>query len=321
MSARHAVEMSFAKKVRHLWWVPGVLVVAAVLVTGYVVTHPEAEAPAATPNGPTVEIPDGQPISFPTYPDVPETTPQDELAALPFADTWGVIPALLDQTAIEDEIDDDLYEIASPTAELTALYAEQDTEAEPVAALGYYAVEDRTTLAVFAHQGAWLLVGTPARIFVPTLDDPDTKDVDEAVTAPTVSFAWARATDFVLDEVDRRIVVDNATSTISLLDRDGTVLMHEQVKLGGDGEPTPSDTLGYIVATYTDAEKQKWTGGYPIGLVNSHSATMPTYGADPAPTGIHYSSSTTKNSKGCVRVSTAFSQALEPLLGVRVYFT
>lgn len=289
----------------------GVVIGAVALVTALAVcTALWLSGSNSATHGPVVAAPDGP--QFPVYPDVPAASSQSDLASLPLADTWAVIPTLLDQRAVSDLIDDSLWTVAQPTGQLTALYGEQSATAEPVAALGYFAVEDRTTTAVFAHQGGWLLIGTPARIALPS---------DRDGNAPTVSFAWARAGDFVLSEVNRRVLIDTSASTISLIDRQGTLLMHEPVKLGSPDAPTPTGTLGYIVATYTDAENQPWTGGEPIALVNSHSAALDNYGSDPAPTGIHYSTSETTNSKGCVRVSAAFARALDPLLGVRVYFS
>lgn len=136
-----------------------------------------------------------------------------------------------------------------------------------------------------------------------------------------MSFAWVRAVDFVLDEATHRVIVDTSASTISLLDRSGAVVMSEAVVLGSPEAPTPTDTRAYVVATYRDGANQPWTGNEPIALVSSHSATLDTFGSDPAPTGIHYSTASSARSLGCVRVSPQFALALDPLVGVRVDFT
>lgn len=329
MSARHALPVTASETASRRGAVLNLIGVGAVLVLGlsvvvgafiYLAHQPEAAAPV--PTSPTVEIPDTSPVLQPDpAPPVPPTTSQDALAQLPLADTWAVIPSLIEQAAIEDRIDNDIWTVAQPVEQLTALYGAQASDAAPMAALGYWAVEDRTTVAVFAHEGGWLLIGTPARISMPVLDDPNTEDIDETVLAPTVSFAWVRATDFVLSEAEHRVAVDTSKATISLLDRSGAVVMSEAVVLGTPEAPTPTDTHAYVVATYSDAEKQPVTGGEPIALVSSHSATLPTFKGDVAATGIHFSLATSPNSLGCVRVSPDLARALEPLVGVRVDFT
>lgn len=288
-----------------------VIVLLGALITAFIAptsTPPQSSTP------PTIEVPEASDhvLEADPAPPVPPTTSQEDLALLPLADTWAVIPSLIEQGEIESRISDSYLAVAQPLDEFTALYAEQASDADPVAALGYFAVEDRTSVAVFAHEGEWLLIGTPARIALPS---------ERGGNAPTVSFAWARAVDLVLDQANHRVVVDTSASTIALLDRNGNVVMSEEVTLGTTEAPTPTGTHAYIVATYRDAENQPYTGGEPIALVSSHSATLDSFRGDVAATGIHYSTATSANSLGCVRVSPAFARALDPLVGVRVDFT
>lgn len=163
MSGRRALPLSHDEKAARRRAVLGFVGVGAVLILGlaavvtafvYLAHQPLAAAPVST--APTIEIPDAQPVEE-VVPEVPPTTSQEALSELPLADTWAVIPSLIEQSVIEDRIDDSIWTVAQPVDEFTGLYAEQSPDAEPVAALGFWAVEDRSTLAVFAHEENWLL--------------------------------------------------------------------------------------------------------------------------------------------------------------------
>ncbi len=279
----------------------------------FVVTAPgESEDVVASPES------GAQPASAVTagfkveqYPAVPRQPSQGALGDVPLAYYDSVISDVLAQ----DEVSPiETWKTARPLAPLVALYSAMGKNAEPIASLSHVTVEDVTSVAVFGEygteraDGGWLLIGTPSRKSLPTTDS----------TAPAVTFAYVRAADFEVGEIDRKVTVDTVTGEVQLVAKDGTVLHSEIGTLGSADDPTPHG-WGYITATYTGGENAT-SAGESIALISAHSEKRPSYGENGALTAIHYSTSTRPTSFGCVRVSIAFTRLLEPLIGIPVMF-
>ncbi|WP_423917289.1 L,D-transpeptidase [Frigoribacterium sp. 2-23] len=288
-----------------------VVVVVTLIVTGVLAPRPgqpEAEPPAA--------VPSVTPTPEPTLAAVPAALSIEALTALPLAYYDAVIPELLDGGSITPE---NRWQIATPTAPLVALYASPAADAAPIGALGSTVptLNTPTATAVWGasegQDGGMLLVSTPSRNRT-----PGDGGVAEAASA---TFAWARAADFTLSAVGQTVVVDNATSVISLVSPDGTIGASEVARLGTETDPTPRGTATYMEANYVDPTIA-YTRGNPIALTGAHSSLLPGYGGNSALTALHYYPDPNGSSHGCVRVSAAMTAALAALpVGTPIQFT
>ncbi len=158
-----------------------------------------------------------------------------------------------------------------------------------------------------------VLVSTPARNRTPG-DGGDP-------TAPSATFAWARAADFTIAATDRMIQVDVAASTVSVVGKDGSVSASEPARLGTPDDPTPTSTATYVEAAYVDA-RVTYTQGNPIILTGAHSSRIPQYGGNAALTALHYYPDPNGSSHGCVRISAAMTKTLSELpVGTAIWFS
>ena len=251
-----------------------------------------------------------------TLPPVPPAPSDTELAALPLAYHDAVVPQLLDGSRTHPE---NAWTIATPRAPLVALYADPSPTARPIATLAstVSTIETPAATAVWGRSagedGGMLLVSTPARNRTPG-DGGD-------ATAPSATFAWARAADFTLTPADRMIRVDVQTSTVSVVDRDGQTAAQEPARLGTPDDPTPTATATYVEAAYVDA-RVAYTQGNPIILTGAHSSRIPEYGGNAALTALHYYPDPTGSSHGCVRISAEMTKTLAALpVGTAIEFT
>ena len=280
----------------------GVLVVA--IGVGIVATR-TAGTPAAP--APTRTAAAASPRSTPTPDAVPAAPSQAALAALPLAFHDAVVPQLLDGDQVDPE---DTWLIATPRTPLVALFASPDAGALPVAALSHLVstINRPAATTVWARSpgadGGMLLVSTPSRNRTPG-DDGDP-------TAPSATFAWARAADFTLTRAERMIRVDVAANTVSVVTRGGRVEATEPARLGTPDDPTPVQTATYVEAAYVDA-RVTYTQGNPIILTGAHSARIPSYGGNAALTALHYYPDPTGSSHGCVRISAEMTRTLAAL--------
>lgn len=256
------------------------------------------------------------PTPTPTPAAVPAAPSAAELAALPLAFHDAVIPGLLDGSDVHPE---NGWQIATPNAQLVALYASPDADAAPIGTLSatVSTVELPAATAVWGRSlgvdGGMLLVSTPARNSTP--GDGGVPD------APSATFAWARAADFRVVDTDRTIRVDVATSTVSVVARSGQVVASEAARLGTPEDPTPTATATYVEAAYVDA-RVTYTQGNPIILTGAHSSRIPSYGGNAALTALHYYPDPTGSSHGCVRISAEMTKTLAALpVGTPIQFT
>ncbi|WIA98830.1 L,D-transpeptidase [Curtobacterium sp. MCBA15_012] len=291
----------------------GVLAVAGVGIGAAVGGGGQAEPRAVRT---TERAPTPTPTPTPALPAVPAAPSAETLAALPLAYHDAVVPALLDGTRVQPE---EQWTIATPNAPLVALYADPAATAAPVATLAstVTTLDTPAVTAVWGRSpgldGGMVLVSTPARNRTPG-DGGDP-------TAPSATFAWARAADFTLASVDRMIRVDVAASTVSVVGRDGAVSATETARLGTPDDPTPTGTATYVEAAYVDA-RVTYTQGNPIILTGAHSSRIPQYGGNAALTALHYYPDPTGSSHGCVRISAAMTKTLAALpVGTPVWFT
>lgn len=304
---------------RRTWGITIGAVAAAALAAvgiGAAVQQPEpvattvAQAPAPTrTTTPT-------PTPTPTLPAIPAAASEAELAALPLAYHDAVVPELLDGSRVRP---DNRWEIATPKQRLVALYADPSPNARPVATLAstVSTIETPAATAVWGRSdgedGGMVLVSTPARNRTPG-DGGDP-------TAPSATFAWARAADFTIAATDRMIQVDVAASTVSVVHRDGSVSASEPARLGTPDDPTPTSTATYVEAAYVD-NRVTYTQGNPIILTGAHSSRIPQYGGNAALTALHYYPDPNGSSHGCVRISAAMTKTLSELpVGTAIWFS
>lgn len=279
-------------------WVAAALVMAASIAAGAILLQPtDAPAPAATNHATPAPTPSAAPTTLPA----PPKPTQEQLAAVPLAFYDGLIPGLLDSTTVAPS---NQWQVATPIDPLVALYATPEPDAAPIAALGITVptVTTPTAVAVYGVSGEMILVSTPARNATPAPGKP----------APSATFAWARAADFTIADISRTVMVDNASSRISIVSTTGEVSASETARLGTPDDPTPAATWSYIEAIYTDA-RVAYTRGNPIALTGAHSSTLAGYGGNSALTALHYYPDATGKSHGCVRVSAAMTRALAEL--------
>jgi hypothetical protein len=290
------------------------------LVAGTVAVAVTRGEPAAAPTSAPVAAPTPSPSPTATAEPAPAAVPAppspEALAALPLAFFDAVVPELLDGG---DLTPTNQWTIATPRAALVALYASPSADAAPVATFGATVptLNRPAATAVWGASpgldGGMVLVATPARNATPG---------DGGVAAaPSATFAWARAADFTLSPATQSVLVDNASSVISVLGQDGAVSAQEVARLGSPDDPTPAGTATYMEANYVDPSIG-YTQGQPIALTGAHSPLLAGYGGNSALTAIHYYPDPTGSSHGCVRVSAAMTQALATLpVGTPIQFT
>jgi hypothetical protein len=302
---------------RRRWVVPAA-VAAVVLVVGTVLVTqlhtPGREARPSAVAAPRTVSPTPTPTA--TLAAVPAAPSAATLAALPLAFHDAVVPQLLDGSQVHAE---DTWTTAAPKSPLIALYASPDADAAPVATLSstVTTLNTPTTTAVWGRSpgvdGGMVLVSTPSR--------KQTPGDGGVATAPSATFAWARAADVTLAQVDRVIRIDNAASTISIVRRDGSVETSEPARLGTAEDPTPAATKTYMEANYVDPGVT-YTQGHPIALTGAHSATLSGYGGNAALTALHYYPDPDGSSHGCVRITATMTDALAKLpVGTPIEFS
>lgn len=336
--ARGAARSALRASRTEIWWTGGgevtvqrrnravaVAVVGALAVAGVVVgivavgsTTQPAPTPAAAPRNPTpTAVPTRTPVPEPTRePAIPSAPSDAELAALPLAFHDAVVPELLDGSTAHPE---NQWTIATPKARLVPLYASPAASASAVATLAstVSTIETPAATAVWGRSagqhGGMVLVSTPARNRTPGDGGHP--------TAPSSTFAWARATDFTFAKVDRMIEVDVGASTVSVVARDGSVHATEVARLGTPDDPTPTATATYVEAAYVDG-RVAYTQGNPIILTGAHSSRIAQYGGNAALTALHSYPDPTGSSHGCVRISAAMTKTLAKLpVGTAIRFT
>ncbi len=300
---------------RRRTWTATAVAAACVVAVGVGVAVTVGNAPdAPDPTRASAAEPTRTPTPTPTPAAVPAAPSQATLARLPLAYHDAVVPQLLDGSRVHPQ---DTWQIATPTAPLVALYASPRADAPPVATLSHLVstIDRPAATAVWGRSpgadGGMLLVSTPARNRTPG---------GVGDQAPSATFAWARAADFTVADVDRAIRVDVATSTVSVVDRAGRTLASERARLGTPDDPTPSDTATYVEASYVDT-RVTYTEGNPIILTGAHSPSIPSYGGNAALTAFHYYPDPTGSSHGCVRISAEMTRTLAALpVGTAIRF-
>ncbi|AMM20962.1 hypothetical protein AX769_13495 [Frondihabitans sp. PAMC 28766] len=270
-------------------------------------SEPIAAPPPAATHATSAPAPTPTPTEQPT----PPQSSQAALAAVPLAFFDAAIAALPDPATLHPAT---AWQVATPRAPLVGLYASPGAASPVIAALGSTVptINRPTAVAVYGTEGGMILISTPSRRTVPGSGAP---------SAPSATFAWARAADFILTPIDRIVEVDNATSTVSIVTREGALVASEKARLGTPTDPTPAATSTYMEANYVDP-RVTYTDGNPISLTGAHSSLLPGFGGNSALTALHYYPDPTGSSHGCVRVSAAMTRALAKLpVGTPIVFS
>lgn len=287
----------------------GAVLIAAGVLTALSVPPSPSRAPTAASRPIVSATPTPTPTALPDA--VPTAPTGSALAAVPLAFYDAVIPALPDPAALDPE---STWQIAAPLHPLVGLYAAPGADQTLIAALGSRvpSVNTPTAVAVYGAERGMILISTPSRRTVPGAGSP---------SAPSATFAWARAADFRITAIDRVVKVDNATSVISIVDRSDRAAHSETARLGTATDPTPADTSTYLEADYIDT-RIAYTQGNPIALTGAHSSLLPGYGGNSALTALHFYPELTGSSHGCVRISADMTRALAALpVGTPVLFS
>jgi hypothetical protein len=289
------------------------IVVAAIVVTALVVAPWRHDPAPVALSRPSASAPAGTvtPTPSPTAAAVPPQASQAALAAAPLAFFDAVIPTLPDPASLHPKT---TWQVAVPRAPLVGLYQTPVASAPVIAALGSTVptIDRPTAVAVYGVEGGMILISTPSRRTVPG---------QGSASAPSATFAWARAADFTLTRIQRIVAVDDAAGTISIVGPNGLASARESARLGTASDPTPAATSTYMEANYVDT-RIAYTQGNPIALTGAHSSLLPGYGGNSALTALHFYPDPTGSSHGCVRISADMTRKLAALpVGTPIVFS
>ncbi|KGM01857.1 L,D-transpeptidase [Cellulomonas cellasea] len=228
-------------------------------------THPPAPAPAA----PT-----------PAW-----TPPPLDLASLPVADPWAVLPRAVpdpDPGAVPSG------QLVAPSTPAGApLY--DAPRGEAFALLPVAAYQGDTAYPVVAQEGDWYQVMLVVRRGLPSEVGPS--GVNEAT-------GWVWAGDVTTSTTDLRITATLSTGEVTLW-RGEEVLARTGAGIGTPETPTPV-TRTFVMSIYPDPNA---TYSRLFVTFGAHSPTLDQFSGGPAPIAIHaYPSHSGAISNGCLRI-------------------
>lgn len=284
-------------------WTP--LIVAAAVLVGAAVAVPVI---IAVRDGAEVATPafSRSPVPSPTPSPTPTGLAADvavyDLAGLPTADVFTIIPAL--------PVDDDPFGaptglLATPATAVIPVFAQPG--GAPVAVLPADLRWGGSTLPVVTSDGAWVRVLISGRQGTP----PDGN--------PAQLTGWLRAADVVITEDDTHVEVSLSARTITIVSADLTETVATDFGSGAEATPTP---LGRTFIMHTEVMPYAYTRGHPLVYLGVQSPTLAGFdGADTAVTAFHYHDARSGAiSNGCIRLDAAAIDRLAQLpAGIPVY--
>jgi len=280
---------------RALWLVAGLAVLAAALVTAWMLRpgEPAASGPSPTP---TVTTPAPTPTAAPTPAPIPANTAVYDPASLPQIDVFAVNPGL--------PVDDDPFgaltgEDARPLPAGAPVFA--DPAGEPVAYLPRDLQFDGTTAPIIQREEHWVRVLLVGRQAVPSQGNP------AQVTG------WLRAQDVEITPLDAVVEVSISARTIDIVRAGVPERIAGDFGWGVTETPTPIGRT-YIMTTRVEPSFG-YTRGYPLVYLAVQSPTLDGFGgADAAVTAFHYHDERSGSiSNGCLRVDPAAIEKLAQL--------
>jgi hypothetical protein len=294
--APHSTSPAGARR-RVLWIVAGLAVLAAALVTAWMLrpSEPAASGPSPAPTS-RVTTPAPTPTAAPTPPPIPANTAVYDPASLPQIDVFAVNPGL--------PVDDDPFgaltgEDARPLAAGAPVFA--DPAGEPVAYLPHDLQFDGTTAPIIQREEHWVRVLLVGRQAVPSQGNP------AQVTG------WLRAQDVEITPLDAVVEVSISARTIDIVRAGVPERIAGDFGSGVEGTPTPIGRT-YIMTTRVEPSFG-YTRGYPLVYLAVQSPTLDGFGgADVAVTAFHYHDERSGLiSNGCLRVDPAAIEKLAQL--------
>jgi hypothetical protein len=274
-------------------WVPlvvaaAVLVVLAIVLAVVIGTN-RAPEPAAAPPAPSVPAP-AVPTPSPTPTEI--GTPADaaayDLAALPAAEVYSVIPALPVDADPEAPL---AGVLASPAGAEIPVFAQPGQP--PVARLPQTQRYGGSTVPVVERQTHWVRVLLAGRQGAPPEGNP------------AQLTGWLRAADVTLTEDSTRVEVDIAARTVAIVTDSGVESVAADFGWGTDATPTPR---GRTFIMHTEAVPAfGYTRGHPLVYLGVQSPTLAGFsGATVAVTAFHYHDARSGAiSNGCLRLDAA----------------
>lgn len=284
-------------------WTP--LIVAAAVLVGAAVAVPVI---IAVRDGAEVATPafSRSPVPSPTPSPTPTGLAADvavyDLAGLPTADVFTIIPAL--------PVDDDPFGaptglLATPATAAIPVFAQPG--GAPVAVLPADLRWGGSTLPVVARDGAWVRVLISGRQGTPPGGNP------------AQLTGWLRAADVALTENDTHVEVSLSARTITIVSAELTETVTTDFGSGAEGTPTP---VGRTFIMHAEVMPYAYTRGHPLIYLGVQSPTLAGFdGADTAVTAFHYHDTRSGAiSNGCIRLDAAAIDRLAQLpVGIPVY--
>jgi hypothetical protein len=229
---------------------------------------------------------------------VPAAVSQEDLTALPEADTFGTVSGAPTDPALNSGAV--AGKVFHPLAEMI-VYAGSD--GKPIAKLPAVQMGSPTWVPVVSEQNGW------AEILLPT--------------RPNASAGWVHEDSGAFETArdDYSITVDRAAFTLEILDA-GKPIGKWKIGTGSPAHPTPSGRA-YIIASIAETRNTY----SPIVLpLSYHSNSLETFGGGPGTVGLHTwpddSFVGKPSSDGCIRVpKDALDQLVKVPLGTIVNIT
>lgn len=289
-------------------WVPlaiatAVLVVAAIAVTVAVtVTRAPQAAPRPTFTAAATPTDTAAPSAPPSPSGPPADTTAYDLAGLPQADVFSVIPGL---PVDEDPFGAPSGLLATPAAAAIPVFAAPGTP--PVAALPADLRWGGSTVPVIAQDGPWMRVLLSGRQGLPPEGNP------------AQLTGWLRTADVTLTPDTTHVEVDLTARTVTIVRADGAETVAADFGSGTAATPTP---VGRTFIMHTEVMPYAYTRGHPLVYLGVQSPTLAGFdGADTAVTAFHYHDARSGQiSNGCLRLDAAAIDRLAQLpAGTPVY--
>lgn len=269
-------------------------VALALLVAGAVAFWPKAEGRAPMPSPSASSTPSAAPVAVP--PQYPADAATYDLAALPPAQVYSVVPALM----VDEEPGGDVLALSATAAGPSIpVFAEPGTP--PVAQLPAQQVHDGTTVPVIEQHEHWVRVLLPARAGLPSA----------GVVGQTTG--WLRTADVTLTENPFVVSVSLSAGTVSVTNAGVSVYETAGFGYGVPATPTPLGRT-FMMTTFVNPAAG-YTRGEPIMALALQSPTLDGFdGASVAVTAFHYHDVRSGAvSNGCIRVDAATAQQLAAL--------